>query len=134
MPEADINFVAVLVAGLLSMAIGFVWYGPLFANAWMKEVGLTKKDIGKGPGPGYALTLAGALIESYVLAHFIDFAQADTIAEGMVTASWLWVGFVAYAIGVNYIFAMRTFKLWIIDTGYFLALLLAQGAVLAVWV
>lgn len=134
MPAVDINYAAVLVAGLLSMVIGFVWYGPLFAKAWMKEVGLKEKDVQKGPGVGYALTLAGALIEAYVLAHFIDYTHADTLAEGMLTGLWLWIGFVAYAIGVNYIFAQRTFKLWTIDTGYFLALLLAQGALLAVWV
>lgn len=134
MPTVDINYAAVLVAGLLSMVIGFVWYGPLFAKAWMKEVGLKEKDVQKGPGVGYALTLAGALIEAYVLAHFIDYTHADTLAEGMLTGLWLWIGFVAYAIGVNYIFAQRTFKLWTIDTGYFLALLLAQGALLAVWV
>jgi len=134
MPITDINLLAVLVAGLLSMVIGFVWYGPLFAKDWMKEVGLKEKDLRKGPGVGYALTLAGALIEAYVLAHFIDYAQATTWMDGMVTGLWLWIGFVAYAIGVNYIFARRSFKLWTIDSGYFLALLLAQGALLAVWV
>jgi len=121
MPITDINLLAVLVAGLLSMVIGFVWYGPLFAKDWMKEVGLKEKDLRKGPGVGYALTLAGALIEAYVLAHFIDYAQATTWMDGMVTGLWLWIGFVAYAIGVNYIFARRSFKLWTIDSGYFLA-------------
>lgn len=134
MPVADINYLAVLVAGLLSMVIGFVWYGPLFAKAWMKEVGLKAKDVEKGPGAGYALTLFGALIESFVLAHFIDYTWATTLTEGIVTGVWVWLGFVAYAIGVNYLFAQRTFKLWQIDTGYFLVLLMAQGALLAVWV
>lgn len=133
MPTADINLLAVLVAGLLSMVIGFVWYGPLFAKEWMAEVGLTSKDVAKGPGMGYLLTLAGAMIEAFVLAHFVDYAMASTAMDGLITGLWAWVGFVAYAIGVNYIFAKRSFKLWIIDSGYFLLLLMAQGALLAVW-
>lgn len=134
MPVTDINMLAVLVAGLLSMVIGFVWYGPLFAKDWMQEVGVNEKDLRKGPGMGYLLTFIGALVEAYVLAHFVDYAYASTAIEGMVTALWLWMGFVAYAIGVNYIFAKRSFKLWTIDAGYFLVLLLAQGALLATWV
>lgn len=134
MPTADINYGAVLVAAALSMVIGFVWYGkPLFAKVWMKEVGLKEKDLAEGPGVGYALTMAGALIEAYVLAHFIDYALANTFMEGLVTGLWVWIGFIAYAIGVNYIFARRSFKLWKIDAGYFLVLVLAQGALLAVW-
>lgn len=133
MPNVEINYLAVLVAGLLSMVVGFVWYGPLFAKAWMKEVGLKEKDVEKGPGFGYVLTLLGAFVEAYVLAHFIDFTNATTVLEGAATGMLLWVGFIAYAIGVNYIFAQRTPRLWMIDTGYFLVLLIAQGALLAVW-
>jgi hypothetical protein len=134
MPTVDINYAAVVVAALFSMPIGFVWYGkPLFAKAWMKETGLKEKDLQKGPGIGYALTMVGALLEAYVLAHFIDYAQATTLAEGLTTGLWTWIGFIAYALGVNYIFAQRSFKLWKIDSGYFLVLLLAQGALLALW-
>src|SRR5688500_14226752 len=104
MPDVSINYGATLVAATLSMIIGFVWYGnALFAKTWMKEVGLKPKDVEKGPGIGYALTLLGALIESYVLSHFIDYAQADTLVEGFMTGFWVWVGFIAYALGVNYI-------------------------------
>ena len=134
MPATDINLVAVLVAAVLSMVVGFVWYGkPLFASAWMKETGLKEKDIAEGPGTGYALTMLGALVEAYVLAHFIDYTDAVTWLDGALTALWLWAGFVAYALGVNYIFAKRSFRLWTIDAGYFLVLLLLQGALLAVW-
>jgi hypothetical protein len=41
----NINYWAVLVCGVLSMVIGFVWYGPLFGKKWMEIVGATFKDI-----------------------------------------------------------------------------------------
>ena len=135
MPEADINYLAVLVAGLLSMVIGFGWYSlSVFGKTWMKETKLTMKDIGKGPGPGYALVTVGSLLQAYVLAHFVDFTNSTTALEGAQTGTWLWVGFVATAYAATYVFSQKSLKLWMIDAGYFLVVLMAQGALLAAWV
>jgi hypothetical protein len=134
MPVVEINYLAVLVAGLLSMVIGFVWYSmSVFGKTWMEESKLKMKDMGKA-GPGYALVTVGSLVQAYVLAHFIDFTSATTWSEGVVTATWLWIGFVATAYAATYVFSKRSLKLWMIDAGYFLAVLVAQGALLAVWV
>jgi hypothetical protein len=134
MPVADINYLAVVVAGLASMAIGFVWYSlKVFGHSWMKETKLTMKDIGNGPGAGYALVTVGSLLQAYVLAHFVDFTEAATWFEGLVTGTWVWIGFVATAYAATYVFSQKSFKLWMIDAGYFLAVLMAQGAILAGW-
>ena len=135
MPIADVNYLAVLVAGLLSMVIGFIWYSmSVFGKPWMKESKLTMKDIGNGPGPGYALVTVGSLLQAYVLAHFIDFTNATTLIEGATTGIWVWVGFVATAYAATYVFSQRSLKLWAIDACYFLAVLIVQGALLAVWI
>jgi hypothetical protein len=133
MPVADINYAAVLVAGLLSIVVGMVWYGPLFAKVWMKEVGLKEKDA-RSPGAGYAIAMVSSLVQAYVLAHFVDYTGATTWVDGAVTGLWIWAGFVASAFAVNYTFAKRSLRLWQIDTGYFSALLVAQAVLLAVWV
>lgn len=39
------NFVSILVASVVPLFIGFVWYNPkVFGNIWMKEVGMTMED------------------------------------------------------------------------------------------
>lgn len=38
----DINWLAILAAAS-SLVIGFLWYGPLFGKAWMKESGMTEE-------------------------------------------------------------------------------------------
>ena len=132
MPVADINYLAVFVAGMLSMVIGFVWYSlKVFGHSWMKESKLTMKDIGKGPGTGYLLVTVGSLLQAYVLAHFVDFTAATTWFEGAVTGTWIWIGFVGTAYTATYVFSQKSLKLWMIDAGYFLAVLMVQGAVLA---
>lgn len=63
MPLTDINYVAILVAGVLSMGIG------------------------KGPGPVCALVTVTSLMQAYVLAHFVDFTNASTWFEGAQTGT-----------------------------------------------
>ena len=42
------NILAVLVAAIVPMAIGMVWYNSkTFGNAWMKETGLTEEELRK---------------------------------------------------------------------------------------
>lgn len=36
------NPLAILVAGVSALVVGFVWYNPkVFGNAWMKAAGMT---------------------------------------------------------------------------------------------
>lgn len=40
-----INFLAVLVAALVPMVMGFIWYSPkTFAPAWIREAGLDEES------------------------------------------------------------------------------------------
>jgi hypothetical protein len=134
MPTADINYLAVVAAAVISMVVGFVWYSlTVFGKTWMKEVGLTMKQISNGPNAGYAITMVGALIQAYVLAHVVQYAGAATWAEGLVTGLWLSVGLVATAIAANYVFAQRSRTLWLIDAGYFVTTFALNGVLLAVW-
>ena len=42
------NILAVLVAAIVPMAIGMVWYNPkTLGNAWMKETGLNEEELRK---------------------------------------------------------------------------------------
>ncbi|MFC0603440.1 DUF1761 domain-containing protein [Winogradskyella pulchriflava] len=45
----EINFLAVLVAAIVPMVMGFLWYNPkLFGNAWMREAGMTEEKMKSG--------------------------------------------------------------------------------------
>jgi hypothetical protein len=41
----NLNFLVVLGAGFIPMAVGALWYGPLFGKAWMVESGMTMDKI-----------------------------------------------------------------------------------------
>ena len=62
----EMNFNVLFLAALVPMIIGFVWYGPLFGNAWMKEMGFTKESLA-------GTNMVKILIISYVFSFFIAF-------------------------------------------------------------
>ncbi len=133
MPSVDINYLAVVIAAVVNMIVGAVWYSPaLFAKQWVALTGRKLEDM-KGAGSGYAIAAVGALVQAWVLVHFVRYAGSTTAVDGAMTGFWLWVGFVAVTMGVNTVFSGRRKKLWVIDSGYFLVVLLINGALLAAW-
>ena len=131
MPVVQLHYWAILLAAVAGIAVGSIWYSPLlFSSTWMKLSG--KKDMGK-MGPNMSLVAVFALVESYVLAHFVVYTSATTIMGGLETGFWLWLGFVATTMGLNYVFGGRSLKLYALDAGNHLLTILVMGAILATW-
>ena len=45
----SVNWLAVLVGTVLSMALGALWYGPLFGQYWLKLIGKTEEELESNP-------------------------------------------------------------------------------------
>jgi hypothetical protein len=58
----EFNFLAILVAAVVPMVVGFLWYNPkLFGNVWMREAGMTEekmKSVNMGVIFGVSFVLA----------------------------------------------------------------------------
>jgi len=39
------NFLILFVSALVPLITGFIWYGPLFKNTWMKEMNFTEESM-----------------------------------------------------------------------------------------
>lgn len=137
----DINFAAVLAATAASIALGFVWYGPLFGKPWMAIMGFTKDSMekakAKGMGKTYALMTLGSFLMAYVLAHSIEFASVYTktygVSAGLMAGFWNWLGFVAPVQAGEQLWGGKPWKLFLINAGYQLSALLLIGVVIAAW-
>ncbi|MWB95207.1 DUF1761 family protein [Flavobacterium sp. GA093] len=45
----EINFIALFVAAIATLVVGFVWYHPkVFGTIWMRENNLTQEELQKG--------------------------------------------------------------------------------------
>lgn len=137
---AGINFLAVFVAAVVCMVLGFLWYSPmLFARPWMRLMGIDCDDkaklaeMQKGAGKLYALSFVASLVSAIVLAKIITVTTVITIPYGMKIGFAVWLGFVATVQLTGALFSKQPFKLFLINTGYQLVCYLAMGALLAKW-
>ena len=133
----DLNYVAVVVAALIPMALGMWWYAPKFGlgDIWLGLVGMTQEEIAEsgGSGPAMGLTLIGALVQSYVLALLVKMTGAAGFGEGVILGIWLLVGIVATtSLGV-YVFAGRGLRLWAFNNAYHLVSVVLMAGLLAAW-
>ena len=134
MNSSKVNLLAVLVAAIVYMIIGALWYGPLFSEPWMKLVGMTAEQAQEGASPLiYLVPFAGAFIGFYVLALFINAANMGTPSGGATVGLLAGLGFLATFAGVNYVFSMRPLQLFLIDIGYPVLSLVIAGAILGAW-
>ncbi len=135
---SDVSLIAVGLAAVASMAIGFAWYSPaLFGNPWMKLRGITKKtmeDMKDEMQKIYGLSFVGGLVQTYVLAHYVGFFGADTIRDAVSVAFWPWLGFVAITQLSMMLYSGKKFnpQLFAIDTGYQLVSLIAMASVITI--
>jgi hypothetical protein len=124
------NIWAVLVAAVSSFLLGGLWYSPvLFGKAWNTENGGAMKP--GHPAKVFGISFAFALIAAICFAVWLGAAPALDVA--LKAGALAGFGFVATSFGINYQFANRTFKLWLIDGGYHLFQFLLFGLVLGLW-
>lgn len=133
-----VNYLAVLIAAVASMVVGFLWYSQaVFGKPWMKLMGYSAENLRseqKKMGPYYALSLVGALVMAFVLSHVSSLSEAyyanGMLMTGLTTGFWMWFGFVAPVQMTDTIFGSKKWSLFAINTGYQLASLLLMGAIL----
>lgn len=134
----DINFLAVLVAAVVSFAIGHLWYSPvLFGKQWMAEMGKTPEEMERsmkdGMGRILGLGFAVSFVTAYALAVLISLATISAPADGIKLAFVVWFGFVATLHYQGILYGEKSKHLFLIQAGYDLVALLAMGLILGLW-
>jgi D-alanyl-lipoteichoic acid acyltransferase DltB (MBOAT superfamily) len=135
-----VNLVAVLLAAMSTMVLGFLWYSPLlFARPWMSLMGYAPDDkakqdeMRKGAGKLYAISFLASLVAAFVLARIVRITSVHTVLHGARTGAGVWLGFVTTVQLTDTLFGKRPTKLYLINTGYQLVCYMVMGAILAAW-
>jgi len=130
----SVNWIAIIVATVASMALGFVWY-MVFANQWMAAINKTREQImANNSATPYILAALMQLIMAYSLALFIPrLMGATTISNGLIVAFHAWLGFVITSMIINHRYQGSKWSLTLIDGGYLLGVLLVQGLVIGLF-
>ena len=128
----NLNWLAVAVSAIVNMAVGALWYGPLFGKPWMDELGYTMDDL-EGGGVGYLIAGVNSILMAFVLANVVTWAGATGAGEGLLLGLMIWLGFTGFTFAANHSFEDRSLRLWAINSLVYLVSLLAMGAILVVW-
>lgn len=128
----EINWLAVPVAALVSVFIGWLWYAPfLFGNLWMRGVGKSLEQVKADFHPGM---IGGAFlvgcVTAVLLSAFIGWLQTGGWFRGAYVGFYAGIGFVATTFAVNDIFEKRPFTLWLVNATHHVFALTAMGAVI----
>jgi len=132
----EINYLAVVVAGIAAWVLGSLWYSPLlFGKAWQKETGMTDESI---QGGNMALIFGTSAVLMIIMAFGISpiiAAHGDDMAwhHGMFHGLMVGLMFIVPSIGINYLYQRKSIKLFAIDAVYQVLIVVIAGLILGLW-
>ena len=138
MLTVSVNYLAVLVAAIVAMVIGGLWYSPmLFGNIWMRLSGLSGKDMKKakekGMAKSYLLTFIGSLVAACVLATLLGMIGATNLTQALQLACLLWVGFFVTSALSSVLWEGKPWALYLINVLCHLVTLIVTALILVSW-
>jgi len=141
----NVNWIALVVAALSTLVVGFLWYGPLFGKAWMKETGMTEEKARKGSMP---LRLGLSVILAFIAVFFIYANSVLTGGEpGDLHGQEKFLTFghgVVHGISValfismptlvtNALYEQKSVKYMLINVGYWIVSFAIMGGIVNAW-
>ena len=139
MPDTTLNLVPVVIAGVINMVIGALWYSPLvFGKLWMRTMGKTEEEFKQELSLTkmaftYVVNTIASLLFAYVLAHLIKFSQTHTFSQGVMIGFWVWLGFVVTTVIPGYMYESKPKMLYFLFIIYQLISITLIGGFLAIW-
>lgn len=133
MDLATLNWLAVVAAALVPFATGFLWFGPLFGNAWMSAAGMTKEAV---ENANHFKIFGGSallqLVMAFCLAMFLNSPDIG-LSEGGFYGFLTGFGWIAPAMAVSGLLEHRTFRYMLIHGAYWTVTFTLMGLVLGGW-
>lgn len=131
MPE--LNYLAILVAGVVPMIVGSLWYGPLFGKRWLALMETTEEAIAEGFSPlkTYGVSFLFAVASAFGLAVLLDGFSGPL--HGVHAALVATIAFVIPVSHQSVAFERRKSSLAVLNVAYNFVALLGQAILLSIW-
>lgn len=129
-----LNWPAVFACAVFAMALGWLWHSKfLFGKRWAEDAGVTPEKLKKiNPPVLFGLAFLCNMLLSIILAITI-YAENHGPVFGAAMGLTISLTLILPVIGVTYLFAMRTAKLFLIDSGYFVTTFTVMGLIFGLW-
>jgi Protein of unknown function (DUF1761) len=132
MAFAGVNYLAIVVAAVAGWLTGAVWYGLLFSKPWQAANNIVPDKSRGVTSLPFILAFVAQVVMAWMLAGILSHLGPGqvTIRNGVISAAFLWFGFIITTLAVNNTFVGRKPILLAIDGGHWLAVMLVLGAVI----
>jgi hypothetical protein len=136
MAFAGINYLAIFAAAVGAWIFGAVYY-TLLSKPWLAAVIPTAADMKrqsedkiKAFAP-FILSFVAEIVMAWVIAGVLGHLGPGqvTVRNGVISAMFLWFGFVLTTVAVNNAYPGRKVMLTVIDAGHWLGVMLLMGAI-----
>ncbi|HYD92369.1 MAG TPA: DUF1761 domain-containing protein [Flavobacterium sp.] len=158
----QINWLAILVATLVTLPVGFIWYNKnVFGTIWMRETGVTEESAkNANMFKIFGLTILFSFLMAFIImpmvihqygalgmiggdpslakpsyeAFMADYGTAyRTFKHGAFHGAMVGIFLVLPVIGINAQYEGKSWKYILINAGYFIVSLALMGGILCAW-
>jgi hypothetical protein len=129
------NYLAITLAAIACFLFEAAWYS-YFLQAWLDGIGRTEQWLdhcGVNPALQYGTALLSAALIAGTISCVTQLTGPQTALRGMRVAALLWLGCVLTTWATEYVFEVRTYKLFAINTGFWLIGMVLMGAIVGAW-
>lgn len=158
----EINFLALIVAALSTLAVGFIWYNPkVFGGIWMRETGMTEE---KAKGANMALIFGMSIFYAFLIAFILQMLvihqygalgmvggdptvakpsyasfMADyglafrTFKHGMLHGFMTGLFFALPVVGTGALYERRTWRYTLVSGGFWIVCCMIMGGIICAW-
>lgn len=131
-------YLPALVAAIAQFILGMLWYSPImFGNAWMKMTGLTKESIDASMKKNMPLIMLGGFATGYIVSLTIGYllmlVNISDVMMAVKFAAILWFGFNATVLFGMVLWENKPFKLFLLQSGYWLVGFSIIASIMAAW-
>lgn len=123
-------FISIFFTAFAAFFLGFLWYGPVFGNYWirLKEIPQERVDAMRKKGMGPMIPkMIGAFVQQVVLSSIVYIIlkqlSVQTFAQASVFAILLWLGCIVPTVFTQVLWEDRKIALFLFDSAYYFVLL-----------
>lgn len=158
----EVNFLALLVAALSTLVVGFIWYNPkVFGTIWMNESGMTEEKMkGANMAMIFSMSVVYAFFISFILQMLTihQFGALGMIGGDVANAKPSYAAFMSdYGdvfrtfkhgalhgfmtglflaipiIGTNALYERRSWKYTLVTGGFWVVCFMIMGGIICAW-
>ncbi len=139
----NISYLTVIIAAVVSMGLGFVWYSPVaFFKPWAKQMGYTpefieaeRKRTGgqKGMIKTYIVLAVFSIVTAFIIAGLLNSLIVTGFGQLILVAFLLWLAFSMPVSLNNVLFGKDKIGLFAINTGYHLVSLILSTLIIGIF-